>query len=109
MPVPEDAFTSFHTAPPSPQPPTIPPQLLRASEQLRTRFIHTNATAALCLAVLSWITPMDLATRVSGPITLGMLLLTLFVLALLGSSLWYDRACATHCDPHATTNVEEPR
>ncbi|MER6186064.1 hypothetical protein [Streptomyces sp. NPDC001652] len=109
MPAPEDSFASIHTHPPSLQPPTVPPQLLRASDQLRTRFIRTNAAAALSLATLSWITPRELATRVSGPITLGMLLLTLYVLTLLGASLWYDRACAIHCDPHTATNAEEPR
>ncbi|WP_200307868.1 hypothetical protein [Streptomyces adelaidensis] len=42
-----------------------------------------------------------LATTVSGPFTVGMLLLVTGVLTLVAAALWYDRACRAHCDPQA--------
>ncbi|MFF5933216.1 hypothetical protein [Streptomyces sp. NPDC012508] len=64
------------------------------------RIAGTNAAAASAVIALSGTLQAGLATRVAGPVTLGMTLIALFVLTLLISALWYDRACATYLDPH---------
>ncbi|MFG2772692.1 hypothetical protein [Streptomyces sp. NPDC048350] len=62
------------------------------------RIAGTNAGAVIAL---SWTLRAGHATHVAGPVTLGMtLLIALFVLTLLISALWYDRACATYLGPH---------
>ncbi|MGW2016737.1 hypothetical protein [Streptomyces sp. NPDC001927] len=55
--------------------------------------------AAGGVIVLSWIVQDGLATRIAGPLTLGMALIALYVLTLATSAIWFDRACARHLDP----------
>ncbi|MER5835555.1 hypothetical protein ABT116_33180 [Streptomyces sp. NPDC002130] len=60
-----------------------------------------NLAAAAIPLLLDLIPGIRLATPVSGPFTLGLLVLGTAALTLVVAALWYERACRVHCDPRA--------
>ncbi|MFB7234958.1 hypothetical protein ACFCXK_09300 [Streptomyces sp. NPDC056269] len=106
MLVPDEPFAAFEPAT-GPRPAATPPHLLAAAVRLRTRLTAVNVGAAGGVIALSWIVQDGLATRVAGPLTLGMALIALYVLTLVSSAIWFDRACARHLDPSAGDTAAE--
>ncbi|MFG2886742.1 hypothetical protein ACGFYV_31330 [Streptomyces sp. NPDC048297] len=106
MHTPLDAFAAFDPSPPSDRA-SVPTQLPTAASRLRRRLVGINVAAASTVLALSWTVRDGLATRVTGPLTLGMILLALYTLTLCSSALWYDRACAVQCDPLVTGDDEQ--
>ncbi|MEU1554896.1 hypothetical protein ABZ517_19545 [Streptomyces scabiei] len=60
-----------------------------------------NLAAVGVPLLLNLIPGIRLATPVSGPFTLGMLVLGTAAPTLVVAALWYERACRVHCDPRA--------
>ncbi|GJF34165.1 hypothetical protein KNE206_68650 [Kitasatospora sp. NE20-6] len=84
-------------------------ELLRlASRRLRRRLLAVNAAVGLAVSLLASTAGSRLATPLPGGCTLGMLLLSLQAATVPASALWYDRACRTHCDPHADVLARAP-
>ncbi|MFB7398450.1 hypothetical protein ACFQ64_16180 [Streptomyces sp. NPDC056460] len=106
MLVPDEPFAAFQPAT-NPRPAATPPHLFAAAVRVRTRLTAVNVGAAGGVIALSWIVQDGLATRVAGPLTLGMALIALYVLTLLSSAIWFDRACARHLDPSAGDTAAE--
>ena len=76
-------------------------RLRTMSGRLRSRLLAINLAAVGVPLLLALILGNRLTTSVSGPFTVGMLVLVTGVLALMAAALWYDRACRAHCDPLA--------
>jgi hypothetical protein len=66
---------------------------------LRIRVVVVNAAALATVLVLTLFQGDSFKAEVVGPFNLGMLLLGAQGLMILASTVVYDRACSTHCDP----------
>jgi hypothetical protein len=76
-------------------------RLRRISGRLRGRLLVLTLAAPGFPLLLALIPGTRPATPVSGPYTLGMLVLGIAALTLVVAALWYERACRIHCDPRA--------
>lgn len=66
--------------------------------RLRFRLFVVIAAATVTTPLFTLVLGRHLGASVAGPLTLGMLLLGVHVLAMLVAAVWYDRACSTHFD-----------
>lgn len=73
--------------------------LRKTSGRLRSRLLALVLSAVGVPLLLALILGNRLATAVSGPFTLGMLVLVTGGLTVVAAALWYDRACRARCDP----------
>ncbi|WP_329296643.1 DUF485 domain-containing protein [Streptomyces pseudovenezuelae] len=73
--------------------------LRRTSGRLRVRLLAITLAAPGVPLLLALIPGVRLGTPVSGPYTLGLLVLGAAALTVVVAALWYERACRTHCDP----------
>ncbi|MEV7372947.1 hypothetical protein AB0O51_18965 [Streptomyces sp. NPDC090301] len=106
MPAPDEPFSAFQPAT-GPHPTALAPHALAAAVRLRTRLTAVNVGAAGGVIALSWTVQDGLATRVAGPLTLGMTLIAVYVLTLIASALWFDRTCALRLDAPASDTASE--